>query len=107
MPLPRNMPWLQPGPQAARLLGWQQRELARGSEGTAMWSCNFPRAGIGANAGSPFAASSQIEILPAGPSKLPELGKELGKSVKSFQSAAKVNMLTRLTSLAASVKSFC
>jgi hypothetical protein len=26
----------------------------------------------------------------AGPSKLPELGKELGKSVKSFQTAAKV-----------------
>ncbi len=26
----------------------------------------------------------------AGPSKLPELGRELGKSVKSFQTAAKV-----------------
>jgi len=28
--------------------------------------------------------------VPAGPSKLPELGKELGKTVKSFQTAAKV-----------------
>jgi Sec-independent protein translocase protein TatA len=28
--------------------------------------------------------------MPAGPSKLPELGKELGKTVKSFQTAAKV-----------------
>ena len=28
--------------------------------------------------------------MSAGPSKLPELGKELGKTVKSFQTAAKV-----------------
>ena len=30
----------------------------------------------------------------AGPSKLPELGRELGKSVKSFQTAAKVRSCT-------------
>lgn len=29
-------------------------------------------------------------MSPAGPSKLPELGKGLGKTVKSFQNAAKV-----------------
>ena len=30
--------------------------------------------------------------MSAGPSKLPELGKELGKTVKSFQTAAKARM---------------
>lgn len=36
------------------------------------------------------AAVGEIHCCFAGPSKLPGLGKELGKTVKSFQSAAKV-----------------
>lgn len=40
----------------------------------------------------------------AGPSKLPELGKELGKTVKSFQTAAKVR--GRAVTLTASPHSY-
>ena len=36
------------------------------------------------------ASATPRGVLSAGPSKLPELGKELGKTVKSFQTAAKV-----------------
>ncbi|CAL8468629.1 g8169 [Coccomyxa elongata] len=36
-----------------------------------------------------IAVIAGIAVLVFGPSKLPELGRELGKSVKSFQTAAK------------------
>ena len=42
----------------------------------------------------------------AGPSKLPELGKELGKTVKSFQTAAKVRTVIGACGTAASTQYF-
>ena len=49
---------------------------------------------------------SQRILLLTGPSKLPSLGKELGKTVKSFQTAAKV-YLGRLAQLPAAVHNPC